>query len=46
MLMGIRSYMTMLFQYRYIDRSSLSVDGLADIYEKLVSSGLFTTGGK
>lgn len=41
MLMGIRSYMTMLFQYKYIDRSSLSVDALADIYEKFVSSGLF-----
>ncbi|MCV0438916.1 MAG: TetR/AcrR family transcriptional regulator [Hydrogenophaga sp.] len=42
MLMGIRSYMTMLFQYKYIDRSSLSVDALADIYEKFVSSGLFS----
>ena len=41
MLMGIRSYMTMLFQYKYIDRSSFSVDVLADIYEKFVSNGLF-----
>ncbi|MDM0015284.1 TetR/AcrR family transcriptional regulator [Variovorax sp. J22P168] len=41
MLMGIRSYMTMLFKYKYIDRSSMSVEALADIYEKLVAKGLF-----
>jgi AcrR family transcriptional regulator len=41
MLMGIRSYMTMLYQYKYIDRSTISVDALADIYEKFVSGGLY-----
>lgn len=41
MLMGIRSYMTMLFQYKYIDRSSFSVDALADVYEKFLTKGLF-----
>lgn len=40
--MGIRSYMTMLFKYKYIERSSLSVEASADIYEKLVVGGLFT----
>jgi AcrR family transcriptional regulator len=41
MLMGIRSYMTMLYQYKYIERSTYSVEALADIYERFVSSGLF-----
>lgn len=42
MLMGIRSYMTMLYQYKYVERSNFSVEALADIYEKLVTNGLFT----
>lgn len=41
MLMGIRSYMTMLYQYKYMERSTLSVEALADIYERFVRSGLF-----
>ena len=41
MLMGIRSYMTMLYQYKYIERSTYSVEALADIYERFVRSGLF-----
>lgn len=45
MLMGIRSYMTMLYQYKYIERSSISIEALADIYEKFVANGLFTSTG-
>lgn len=42
MLMGIRSYMTMLYQYKYIERSTITVGALADIYEKFVAGGLFS----
>lgn len=41
MLMGIRSYVTMLYQYKYIERTTFSIESLADIYEKFVKAGLF-----
>ncbi|MGO3929971.1 TetR/AcrR family transcriptional regulator [Rhodopseudomonas pseudopalustris] len=41
MLMGIRSYMTMLYQHNYVERSALSIEAMADIYEKLLTLGLF-----
>lgn len=41
MLMGIRSYMTMLYQYNYVGRSTPSIEAMADVYEKLISFGLF-----
>jgi len=41
MLMGIRSYMTMLYQHNYMDRTEFSAEALADIYEKLLNRGLF-----
>lgn len=41
MLMGIRSYMTMLYQYKYVDRTAFSVEALADVYEKFVRTGLY-----
>lgn len=44
MLMGIRSYMTMLYQYNYVGRSALSIETMADIYEKLLTVGLFKKG--
>lgn len=42
MLMGIRSYMTMLYQYSFVGRSALSVETMADIYEKFLTVGLFS----
>jgi len=44
MLMGIRSYMTMLYQYNFVGRSAPTIEAMADIYGKLISFGLF--GGK
>jgi len=41
MLMGIRSYMTMLHQHDYLDKTVFSTEALTDIYEKLLSRGLF-----
>lgn len=41
MLMGMRSYLTMLYQYGYIERSNISVEALADIYVKFVTQGLY-----
>lgn len=41
MLMGIRSYMTMLYQYNYVERSTPTIEAMADIYEKLISFGVF-----
>jgi len=42
MLMGIRSYVTMLYQYKYIERTAFSIETLADIYERFIKSGLFS----
>jgi len=41
MLMGIRSYMTMLYQHDYLDKTAFSSEALADVYEKLLVQGLF-----
>jgi AcrR family transcriptional regulator len=41
MLMGIRSYVTMLYQYKYVERTTFSIEALADIYEKFIQDGLF-----
>lgn len=46
MLMGIRSYMTMLYQYNFVGRSTPSIEAMADIYEKLVTRGLFGADGR
>lgn len=41
MLMGMRSYMTMLHQYEYIGHEALTLERLIDVYCKLVSQGLY-----
>ncbi|OKO87028.1 hypothetical protein AC629_15130 [Bradyrhizobium sp. NAS80.1] len=41
MLMGIRSYMTMLYQYNFVGRTAPSIEAMADIYEKVLKNGLF-----
>lgn len=43
MLMGMRSYMTMLHKYEYIEHDTLTVERLIDVYCKLVSEGMFRT---
>lgn len=42
MLMGLRSYMTMLYQYEYIDPRKSNIDSMIDIYAKLLRNGLFS----
>lgn len=46
MLMGMRSYMTMLYQYKYIDRNEASIERLIDIYCRLISARLFKPNGE
>lgn len=41
MLMGMRSYMTTLYQYEYIDHDALTLDRLIEVYCRLVSQGLY-----
>lgn len=41
MLMGIRSYITMLYQYSYIDRSKVQLEKVIDTYSKFVNRALF-----
>lgn len=41
MLMGMRSYVTMLYQYKYISRSKLELDKVISTYEKFVARALF-----
>lgn len=41
MLMGMRSYLTMLYQYKYISRSKLELDKVISTYEKFVARALF-----
>lgn len=42
MLMGLRTYMTMLYQNKYIDPSKSNVDRMIEIYAKLLKNGLFS----
>ncbi len=39
-LMGIRHYAAMLHQDRYMERSALSLEAMADIYEKFLMCGI------
>lgn len=41
MLMGMRSYMTMLYQHGYVARKDDSVERLIDVYCRLISGRLF-----
>jgi len=41
MLMGIRSYVTMLYQYKYISRSKVELEKVISTYEKFVDRALF-----
>jgi AcrR family transcriptional regulator len=41
MLMGIRSYITMLYQHGYIQRSKMNIEQLIDAYSKFVDRALF-----
>ncbi len=42
MLMGMRSYLTMLYQYKYISRSRVELDKVISTYEKFVARALFS----
>lgn len=42
MLMGIRSYVTMLYQYNYINRSKVELEKVIETYSKFVRRALFT----
>lgn len=42
MLMGMRSYLTMLYQYGYIDRSKVQLEQVIETYSKFVDRALFT----
>lgn len=42
MLMGLRSYMTMLYQYEYIDPRKSNIESMIGIYAKLLKNGLFS----
>ncbi|MGB6008459.1 TetR/AcrR family transcriptional regulator [Castellaniella sp.] len=41
MLMGMRSYLTMLYEYKYISRSKLELDKVISTYEKFVARAMF-----
>lgn len=43
MLMGMRSYITMLYQYGYIDRSKVQVEQVIETYSKFVDRALFAS---
>ncbi len=42
MLMGMRSYITMLYQYNYISRSRMQLEKVIDTYSKFVDRALFS----
>jgi AcrR family transcriptional regulator len=41
MLMGMRSYLTMLYQHNYVDRDKLTITALIDAYSQFVGRALF-----
>jgi AcrR family transcriptional regulator len=41
MLMGMRSYLTMLYQNNYVNRDNITVSALIDVYARFVGRALF-----
>jgi AcrR family transcriptional regulator len=40
-LFGVRSYLSTMYQYNFIDRSTASLERVLAVYEKLLTQGLF-----
>lgn len=43
-LLGVRSYLSTMYQYNFIDRRQASLERVIDVYSKLLTHGLFREG--